>query len=275
MKKNSLILDQCQKSWDLTHITFLTKTHSSYLYRAIYNGKSKVILKIFKPSSDEAKLPNSLEFFDKKYIAKLIQYSNKAALIEQAIPGKSLVEIELSDPMESAKTFTKICTSLYKTDSYKENYRRVVDLYKDFDLFLRRENKQVPDQIILKAKELFIELVYSQNNTKFLHGDLHHYNILKDKKRGWVVIDPKGIIGELEYEVGPFLRNPVDNPQSFLDENIFRERLNYICANLNLNKERVLTWLFVQLILAISYKIQNRQTLLNWTELAKRLYSMI
>lgn len=275
MKRNSLILDQCQKSWGLTHITFLTKTHSSYLYKAVYNGKSKVILKIFKPSSDEAILPNSLELFDKKYMVELIQYSNKAALIEQAIPGTSLLEIELSSPIESAKIFTKICSSIYKKRVNKQSYRQIIDLKKDFDLFIRKENKPVPDQIILKAREIFIVLAHTQNNVKFLHGDLHHYNILKDKKRGWVVIDPKGIIGEIEYEVGPFLRNPIDHPQSFLNKNIFVDRLGYICSYLQLDQKRVLQWLFVQSILAISYKIQNRQTLLNWTELAKRLHSMI
>ena len=41
-----------------------------------------------------------------------------------------------------------------------------------------------------------------------LHGDLQHYNVLLDKDRGWVAIDPKGVVGELEYEVGALLRNP-------------------------------------------------------------------
>jgi len=40
-----------------------------------------------------------------------------------------------------------------------------------------------------------------------LHGDFHHFNVLKSA-RGWLVIDPKSVIGPHGYEVGPFLINP-------------------------------------------------------------------
>jgi streptomycin 6-kinase len=40
-----------------------------------------------------------------------------------------------------------------------------------------------------------------------LHGDYHHFNILLSE-RVWLVIDPKGVIGQAEYEVGPLLTNP-------------------------------------------------------------------
>lgn len=49
-------------------------------------------------------------------------------------------------------------------------------------------------------------------------GDLHHDNILQnsdDEARysfsdgGWLVIDPKGVIGEQAYEVAAFIRNPI------------------------------------------------------------------
>jgi streptomycin 6-kinase len=40
--------------------------------------------------------------------------------------------------------------------------------------------------------------------------DLHHYNVLSDSGRGWLAIDPKGLVGEVEYEVGAAIRNPID-----------------------------------------------------------------
>ena len=33
------------------------------------------------------------------------------------------------------------------------------------------------------------------NPQMLLHGDLHHWNILSDADRGWMAIDPKGVIG--------------------------------------------------------------------------------
>ena len=43
-----------------------------------------------------------------------------------------------------------------------------------------------------------------------LHGDLHHYNILAATREQSLAIDPQGVIGEPEYEVGALLRNPFD-----------------------------------------------------------------
>lgn len=37
----------------------------------------------------------------------------------------------------------------------------------------------------------------------FLHGDLHQDNILK-QGNGWLAIDPKGVIGEAEFEIAAF-----------------------------------------------------------------------
>ncbi len=56
--------------------------------------------------------------------------------------------------------------------------------------------------------ELAQELLLSQGEPVLLHGDLHHYNLLQHQDT-WLAIDPKGVVGEREFEIGAFLRNPV------------------------------------------------------------------
>jgi streptomycin 6-kinase len=41
-----------------------------------------------------------------------------------------------------------------------------------------------------------------------LHGDLHHSNVLDGGPRGWLAIDPKGLLGERTYDVANLLGNP-------------------------------------------------------------------
>ena len=43
----------------------------------------------------------------------------------------------------------------------------------------------------------------------FLHGDLHHENILLGPSK-WVVIDPKGLVGDPAFELSAFVRNPLE-----------------------------------------------------------------
>jgi streptomycin 6-kinase len=44
--------------------------------------------------------------------------------------------------------------------------------------------------------------------TTLVHGDFHHHNLLSSG-RGYVAIDPKPMLGEPEYDVAPFLWNPI------------------------------------------------------------------
>lgn len=63
---------------------------------------------------------------------------------------------------------------------------------------------------VQRALELRNALLASSNrHDAFLHGDLHHYNILRDDSQGWSVIDPKGLYGPAGFEFGAFTYNPV------------------------------------------------------------------
>ena len=47
-----------------------------------------------------------------------------------------------------------------------------------------------------------------------LHGDLHHQNILLSEQRGWIAIDPKGVIGAPCLEAGRYLINQMPDGAS-------------------------------------------------------------
>lgn len=47
-----------------------------------------------------------------------------------------------------------------------------------------------------------------QRDVRPLHGDLHHGNALHSAERGWVLIDPKGLIGDPAFEYANLLCNP-------------------------------------------------------------------
>jgi streptomycin 6-kinase len=100
-------------------------------------------------------------------------------------------------------------------------------------------------------------LCASQRLPRLLHGDLQHYNVLFDSHRGWLAIDPKGVIGELEYEVGAALRNPYENPQLFISRSTIERRLEQFTNQLNLNYERTLRWGFAQAVLSAIWLIED------------------
>jgi streptomycin 6-kinase len=64
-----------------------------------------------------------------------------------------------------------------------------------------------PEKLVSRAESLLPELFAASSQPVLLHGDCHHFNILSSE-RGWLAIDPKGVIGPAGYEAGPLLMNP-------------------------------------------------------------------
>jgi len=76
----------------------------------------------------------------------------------------------------------------------------------------------------------------------FLHGDLHHANILRNGD-GWTVIDPKGLVGDRHYEPIAFLRNPcgwLDTVPNLLG--LTRQRILRFAKELDLDPWRIAAW---------------------------------
>jgi streptomycin 6-kinase len=101
-----------------------------------------------------------------------------------------------------------------------------------------------------RAGALFAELAASQGERRLLHGDLHHGNVLWDDRRGWLAIDPKGVVGEPAYEFGAALRNPDAAPTLVASPAVARRRSHIIADRLGLDRRRVLAWGFAQAVLA-------------------------
>ena len=102
-----------------------------------------------------------------------------------------------------------------------------------------------------KAQSLAQDLLQSAGPDVLLHGDLHHDNLLFDANRGWVAIDPKGVLGEAVYEVGAFVRNPF--PELLNQPNVqvmIAKRLALFAELLQVDYQRIKAWCYVQAVLS-------------------------
>ena len=115
----------------------------------------------------------------------------------------------------------------------------------------------IPRDLVEQAREVYFDLFRSQSKTRLLHGDLHHDNVLFDSKRGWLAIDPKGVIGELEYELGAALRNPYNRPDIFAQPQVIEKRLKQFAAKLPIDQVRALRWGFSQAVLSAIWGIED------------------
>lgn len=101
--------------------------------------------------------------------------------------------------------------------------------------------------------ELQERLLRTQREMVLLHGDLHHYNVLKDGDV-WLAIDPKGIVGDPAFEPSSFLRNPYDLfPDRWDFIGLQRERILAFARLLKLSPWRIWAWGLVANVLGCSW----------------------
>ncbi|MCQ1850302.1 aminoglycoside phosphotransferase family protein [Neorhizobium galegae] len=69
----------------------------------------------------------------------------------------------------------------------------------------------------IEAAEMAEMQIANQQDIKPLHGDLHHENIMLGP-RGWLIIDPAGLIGDAAMDVANMFSNPLDRFDLTRDE---------------------------------------------------------
>ena len=93
-----------------------------------------------------------------------------------------------------------------------------------------------------------------------LHGDLHHENILLDEQRGWLAIDPKGVIGPRAYQPARFLNNRLPEGSSEKHADMTRLRLDILSEILDCPSATLAAAAFLDRILGTSWSLEDEGT---------------
>ena len=267
-------LSEKAAAWHVT-IDEIRETPYSVLGFGVREG-TRVVLKLSKHAGDESNSGEVLKAFGEDGAVGVYESETGAVLLERLDPGEELVNLVNRGEDEEATSILAQVIRKLAGHSPSAGCPTVVDWGRGFERYLRSDDLQIPTDLVREAGGLYQELALSQRNPMLLHGDLQHYNVLFDSHRGWVAIDPKGVVGELEYEVGPILRNPVELPDLFLDPAVINRRLKILSETLNLDRSRVLRWSFAQAVLSAIWNIEDGEPVFHPTlKLAHTLKSMI
>ena len=235
----------------------------SYNFVAPCICKDGAVLKIALPLNNpeifnEASFLNVL---DGKGAVKLLKSdeNHRAILLEKLTPGKHLKELYQNDETKPLEIAIKIQREIIKKMPEDSAFKRLEDWFKGFD---KAANTVFPREFIAKAHEFYKELSCSSN--KFLiHGDLHHENILSAEREPFLAIDPKGIIGDIGYEISVFLNNHLWWLAS--DANL-KEKLNQAVLQFSeafeIEPRDLRKWAFAQIVLSAWWTFEDNGE--NW-----------
>ena len=220
--------------------------------------RTNVVLKLVKHEGDEWYSGQVVRAFEGRGVARVFEHTGGALLLERLRPGYSLVGLCERGDDDAATDILASVIAAMTPGAPPMNCATLADWVASFDRYLAANDQAIPRTVVSRARDMFAELCASQNKTRLLHGDLQHSNVLFDDEHGWIAIDPKGVIGELEYEVGAFLRNPQECPLLVSDPLVFDRRVRQVTTALHLDRSRVLAWAFAQSVLSAIWDWEDR-----------------
>ena len=199
--------------WRLTNI-IPYQLSINYVAAATLPNGQPVVLKLLAPGDEAAYEVSALQAFSGRACVKLIKTSadGHAMLLEQCQPGIQLASLR------SDRARTRIAAQVFgRLQQPVPVGNNHIPLQRWFDGVLKKQTQlegYLPPALLPAANQeatsVLPGLFASTLGERLIHGDLHHFNILKNMEE-WLAIDPKGVIGPMEYECGPYLLNPWPN----------------------------------------------------------------
>ncbi len=235
----------------------------NYIVPASGPDGAPLILKLGLPNPELTSEIESLKIFNGRAAVRLINSdpAGGALLLERALPGEAL--IEHTDDLEASRIACAVMTRLWKPVPQGCTLPTIADWARGFERlkdWLGGETGPFPPGMVDQAEGVYFDLLRSMDEPVVLHGDLHHWNILSSARDGWLAIDPKGLVGEREYEIGAWMRNPFPGLLSWSRPvQRLQQRLDLISDELDLDRTRLKRWSFAQAVLSAWWSIEDRE----------------
>jgi streptomycin 6-kinase len=248
-------VDHHAETWSV-EVERVARTHSSVLAFGRRDAEP-MVLKVCRARGDEWRSGEIVAAFGGRGVARVIEHTGGAVLLERLRPGTALVELTLAGRDDEA---TAILADVVNVMSPRPGGLAVptaLDWAAGFARCARSGHARIPPDLLAEGERAYLELCHSQSRVRLLHGDLQHDNVLFDARRGWLAIDPKGVMAEPEFELGAFLRNPAERPEAFANPVTISRRLASLAARTGVDPRRALGWAFAQAVLSAVWTVED------------------
>lgn len=184
--------------------------------------------------------------------AEVLALDGPALLLERAMPTPALPELSRSG--DDRRAVEVLCDVL--AELHAPRPQRPPDLLPALELWFRDLADMAPiDSRLTRGWLIAQDLLRTQQDVVILHGDMHHENVLWFGARGWLAIDPKGLLGERAYDYANIFRNP--DKRTALAPGRLEARLDQVATIADLNPGRQLRWIAAHAALSAAWSLQD------------------
>lgn len=258
-----LLIEEASARWglgDIQPVTNLSYNFAALASSPLSMGAGSVVLKIGVPNQELTSEMNALKLFNGEGACRLLDCDEEKGflLIERLEPGMMLADLDDDD--ERTHIALDVMQTLWKpfpADREKDFIRLEdwLDGLKEIRPKFNGGTGPIPKELLERVESSLPDL-FADEDIQLMHGDFHHYNILSSA-RGWLAIDPKGVIGPAGYEIGPFMLNPWIKPMDGINFKVQTERrVGVIKERTGWAREKITGWSLVHSVLSAYWDLE-------------------
>lgn len=237
--------------WNVQYSQILQQSASSWILLVKKNGQP-FVLKIFtdKGRASEGNSSALLRAWAGDGAVQLVAADLQAQLLEY-VPGGTLAGAQMAATDEIA-VMSDVITRLRAHKFPGLRLPTLREHFLSFELAVRRNNS--PTWTL--GSKIFSELLAEGSEPCVLHGDFHQQNILRGE-RGWLAIDPKGVLGDPAYEVANSFFNPLPRSLSLAEPERIVWRAKKFSERLKFPEKRILRFAYVHGLLSAAWSEED------------------
>lgn len=203
---------ELEKAWSITAGRHFRGLSYNYVANAYLPDGRSAVLKIGLPLDDVEIYGEAayLRIVNGRGAVRVLQFDreHQALLLERAVPGANLKSVFRKDKAKAVAAAIQLLRRVLRPVPADTTEFILLDDW--FDGLGRSVGTAFPKEYAVKAIAYYSELRADTDNNFLLHGDLHHTNIVSSTREPFLLIDPKGIVGHIGYDIGVFLNNHHD-----------------------------------------------------------------
>jgi streptomycin 6-kinase len=246
--------------WGIRSSALIADTRTSLVHRVLRRDGSRAITKQLKPEGLHEL--SGIDFLDWRKgcgSVLVLDRRNTACLLEDA-GTLMLKDYRLQHGEDAANNIILSVLGELHSASVDAPPDSLIPLRSHFQpLFERTSGEDKPDLSAALAYSASIadDLLSSQSDIRPLHGDLHHENIVSGSERGWLAIDPQGLLGDPAYDVANVFGNPDGAFADIIDPQRITRLVDLFAPAIGCEREKILRYAIAHAGLSICWSLEG------------------
>jgi streptomycin 6-kinase len=257
-------IEACAESWSLAVGEPLGGGAVALVLAATREDGTPVVLKLSFPEDEESEFEaDALVHWHGHGAVPLLERDDgrRALLLERVSPGTPLWEVE--DDEEATAIAAGVLRRLHAMPMAGMHQFRTLDAAaarwaETIPVDWRATGRAFAGRLVDVAVDACASLTVDPTEAVVLHQDFHGGNVLRSGSDGWVVIDPKPLVGDPAFDAASLVRDRRWLLGGYDDAARIRRRLDLLAELTGLDRERMRLWGIVH---ALAWGVSGKDVL--------------